>query len=102
MLGQKDRGQPELFVAGSLRALLPDDHILVRVDRVLDLSWLRAEVSDCYSSDKGRPGIDPEAAVRLMLAGFLLSVVRAKRKRIWRSVGSPATLSTKRCPTIRR
>src|SRR6476661_2844157 len=79
MLGQKDRSQPELFVAGSLRALLPDDHILVRVDRVLDLSWLRAEVSDCYSSDKGRPGIDPEAAVRLMLAGFLLGVVHDRR-----------------------
>ena len=58
MLGQKDRCQPELFVAGSLRALLPDDHILVRVDRVLDLSWLRPEVSDCYSSDKG-PGSIP-------------------------------------------
>src|SRR3984893_2641942 len=79
MLGQKDRGQPELFVAGSLRALLPDYHILVRVDRVLDLSWLRAEVSDCYSSDKGRPGIDPEAAVRLMLAGFLLGTVHDRR-----------------------
>jgi transposase len=79
MLGQKDRNQPELFVAGSLRALLPDDHILVRVDRVLDLSWLRAEVSDCYSSDKGRPGIDPEAAVRLMLAGFLLGIVHDRR-----------------------
>jgi transposase len=79
MLGQKDRDQPELFVAGSLRGLLPDDHILVRVDRVLDLNWLRAEVSDCYSLDKGRPGIDPEAAVRLMLAGFLLGVVHDRR-----------------------
>lgn len=79
MLRQKDRDQPELFVAGSLRALLPDDHILVRVDRVLDLSWLRAEVSDCYSLDKGRPGIDPEAAVRLMLAGFLLGIVHDRR-----------------------
>src|ERR1700686_534045 len=79
MLGQKDRDQPELFVAGSLRGLLPDDHVLVRVDRVLDLSWLRAEVSDCYSSDKGRPGIDPGAAVRLMLAGFLLGIVHDRR-----------------------
>ena len=79
MLGQKDRNQPELFVAGSLRALLPDDHILIRVDRVLNLDWLRAEVSDCYSSDKGRPGIDPEAAVRLMLAGFLLGIVHDRR-----------------------
>jgi transposase len=79
MLGEKDRRQPELFVAGSLRELLPDDHILVRVDRVLDLSWLRGEVVDLYSADKGRPGIDPEAAVRLMLAGFLLGIVHDRR-----------------------
>jgi hypothetical protein len=44
MLGRRERRQPELFVAGSLRELLPDDHVLVRVDRVLDLGWLRAEV----------------------------------------------------------
>src|SRR5512144_2898479 len=79
MLGQKDRCQPELFVVGSLRQLLPDDHILVRVDRVLDLSWLRKEVVDLYDADQGRPGIDPEAAVRLMLAGFLLGIVHNRR-----------------------
>ena len=79
MLGKKDRGQPELFVAGSLRELLPDDHILVRVDHVLDLSWLRAEVAELYSADNGRPGIDPEVAVRLMLAGFLLGIVHDRR-----------------------
>jgi hypothetical protein len=28
----------------SLRQLIPNDHVLVRVDRVLDLSWLRGEV----------------------------------------------------------
>jgi hypothetical protein len=38
MLGQKERNQLELFMCGSLRALLPDDHILVSVDRVLDRS----------------------------------------------------------------
>ena len=79
MLGQKDRCQPELFVAGSLRQLLPDDHILVRVDRVLDLSWLREEVAALYDTDQGRPGIDPEVAVRLMLAGFLLGIVHDRR-----------------------
>ena len=41
--------------------------MLVRVDRVLDLSWLRDEVADCYCLEDGRPGIDPEAAVRLLL-----------------------------------
>jgi hypothetical protein len=72
MLGRKDRDQLELFITGSLRQLIPDDHLLVRVDRVLDLSWLRAEVADCYCHEDGRPGIDPEVAIRLMPAGLPL------------------------------
>jgi len=79
MLGRKERGQLELFVAGSLRQLVPDDHILVRVDRVLDLTWLHDEVADLYCPGNGRPGIDPEVAVRLMLAGLLLGLVHDRR-----------------------
>ena len=59
----KARGQLELFITGSLRQLIPDDHVLARVDRILDLSWLRDEVADCYCFDDGRPGIDPEVTV---------------------------------------
>src|SRR6516162_8255550 len=79
MLGRKERSQLELFISGSLRQLIPDDHVLVRVDRVLDLSWLREEVSDYYCLDDGRPGIDPEAAVRLMLAGLLAGIVHDRK-----------------------
>ena len=79
MLGRKERDQLELFITGSLRQLVPDEHILVRVDRVLDLSWLHDEVADLYCADNGRPGIDPEVAVRLMLAGFLLGIVHDRR-----------------------
>lgn len=79
MLGYKERDQLELFVTGSPRQLVPDDHILARVDRVLDLSWLRGEVADLYCPDNGRPGIDPEAAVRLILAGLLLGIVHDRR-----------------------
>jgi transposase len=79
MLGQQERRQLEFFVCGSLRDLLPDDHVLARVDRVLDLSWLPAEVGALYAPGVGRPGIAPEAAVRLMLAGFLLGIVHDRR-----------------------
>ena len=79
MLGRKDRDQLELYMCGSLRQLVPDDHVLARVDRVLDLSWLRNEVAELYCAGTGRPGIDPEVAVRLMLAGFLLGVVHDRR-----------------------
>ena len=79
MLGRKERDQLELLITGSLRQLIPDDHVLVRVDRVLDLSWLRDEVADLYCLDDGRPGIDPEVAVRLMLAGLLSGIVHDRK-----------------------
>jgi transposase len=37
------------------------------------------EVAGLYCDDSGRPGIDPEVAVRLMLAGFLLGIVHDRR-----------------------
>jgi transposase len=73
------RGEQYEFFVGSLRDLIPDEHVLARVHRVLDLSWLRADVADLYSPDNGRPGIAPEVAVRLMLAGFLLGIVHDRR-----------------------
>lgn len=80
MLGSKLPGQCELVFAGSLREFVPDEHVLVRVNRVLDLWWLRSEVRDRYANDGiGRPGIDPESAVRLMLAGFLLGIVHDRK-----------------------
>jgi len=36
MLGRQERWQEDLFAAGPLRDLIPNDHILKRVDRVLD------------------------------------------------------------------
>ena len=79
ILGRKNRDQLELFVSGSLEQLVPEDHVLARVDRVLDLGWLHEELADCYCPDNGRPGIDPEVAVRLMLAGLLLGIVHDRR-----------------------
>jgi transposase len=79
VLGHRDRSQDELFISGSLSSLIPEDYILKRVDHVLDLSWLRAEVEDLYCTDNGRPGIDPEAAVRLMLAGFFHGIVHDRK-----------------------
>lgn len=78
MLGRRGAEQYEFF-SGSLRDLIPDDHVLVRVDHVLDLSWLRDEVAGLYCPDDGRPSIDPEAVVRLMLAGFLLGIVHDRK-----------------------
>ena len=79
MIGTQKRWQEDLFVAGPLSSLIPEDHILKQVDKVLDLSCLRTEVSDLYCQTNGRPSIDPEAAVRLMIAGFFQGVVHDRK-----------------------
>ena len=79
MIGRQNRWQEDLFVAGPLSSLIPEDHILKQVDKFLDLSWLREEVKDLYCCDNGRPGIDPDAAVRLMLAGFFQGIVHDRK-----------------------
>jgi transposase len=75
MQHRKNRWQEDLFVACPLRDMVPDDHILSRVDAVLDLDWLHGAVAPCYCRDNGRPSIDPESALRLMLAGFFQGIV---------------------------
>jgi transposase len=71
--------QATCFIPGALCDYIPEDHILKRVDRVLDLSWLPEEVEALYDEATGRPCIDPEQAVRLMLAGFFHGVVHDRK-----------------------
>lgn len=75
MIGRRSREQDEFFILGSMEQLIPEDHILRRVDAVLDLSWLEEIVADTYTAREGRRSIDPECALRLMLAGFFQGIV---------------------------
>jgi transposase len=79
VIGNQERWQEDLFVAGPLSSLIPNDHVFKRVDKVLDLSWLRREVADCYNETMGRPSIDPESALRLMLAGYFQGIVHDRK-----------------------
>ncbi len=79
MIGRQNRHQEQLFISGPLRDLIPEDHILKRVNKILDLSWLRNEVKDVYCERMGRKSIDPEAAVRLMLAGLFEGIVHDRK-----------------------
>jgi hypothetical protein len=53
--------------------------VLVRVDHVLDPRWLPREVAGLDCAEICRPSVDPEVAVRLMLAGLLFGIVDDRR-----------------------
>ena len=71
--------QATCFIPGTLADYIPADHLLKRVHAVLDLSWLAEEVKGLYTEATGRPCIDPERALRLMLAGFFHGVVQDRK-----------------------
>jgi transposase len=69
MMGSKARIFTPL-VALSLDELVPADHFYRHLDRVLDLSFVRDLVQDCYAVGIGRPSVDPVVFFRLQLVMF--------------------------------
>jgi len=78
MQGRNDQ-QDRIETIAGLHRLIPDDYILKRIDKVLKTGWVHDLVRHTYSQEIGRPSIDPEAALRLMLAGFLLGIVHDRK-----------------------
>jgi len=74
MLGRNE-SQDQIETIAGLHHYIPDDHILKKVGLILRTGWVHEMVRDCYAQSVGRPSIDPEAALRLMLSGFLLGIV---------------------------
>ncbi len=76
MMGERVGGQDRLFYEFRLEDVVPSDHLLRKIDAVLDLSWLRAELSPYYSHT-GCPSIDPELMIRMLLIGYCYSIRRS-------------------------
>ena len=67
----RDTCEPALFQMVGMGSLVPSDHVLRKIDAVLDLSSVPDAVAACCSANRGRPSIDPELAVRMMSPGAL-------------------------------
>lgn len=78
MMGDRQGGQDRLFYAFDLEAMVPADHLLRQIDAVLDLSGLRARLAPHYSHT-GRPSIDPELMIRMLLIGYCYGI-RSERR----------------------
>ncbi len=57
---------------------MPADHLLRSIDRFVDLSGIREELKPFYS-DTGRPSIDPELMIRMLIIGYCMGI-RSERR----------------------
>src|SRR5262252_6138231 len=69
MMGERQVDQGSLFYEFSLERHVPADHLLRAIDRFVDLGDLRVRLAAFYSS-MGRPSIDPELLIRMLLIGY--------------------------------
>ena len=78
MMGERTVMQEPLFYGFSLERHVPADHLLRSVDRFVDLSGLREQLRPFYS-ETGRPSIDPELIIRMLLVGYCFGI-RSERR----------------------
>jgi len=78
MMGRQGGDQARLFYEFCLEDRVPADHLLRKIDRFLDLSTLRQELTPFYSAI-GRPSIDPELMIRMLVVGYCFGI-RSERR----------------------
>jgi len=78
MMGPRQVEQGALFYNFSIDTHVPADHSLRSIDRFVDLSELRRDLAPFYST-LGRPSIDPELMIRILIVGYCFGI-RSERR----------------------
>jgi transposase len=78
MMGPRRVEQAALFYEFSLDAHVPLTHLLRSIDRFVDLGDLRRQLAP-FHSDRGRPSIDPEPMIRMLIVGYCYGI-RSERR----------------------
>ena len=72
MMGQHDRSEA-LFYYFRLEDHVPETHLLRLIEKHISFAFVREKLKDSYS-ETGRPSIDPELLLRILLIGYLYGV----------------------------
>lgn len=77
MMGHHSRSEP-LFYYFRLEDQVPEGHLLRMIDKHIDFSSVREQQKDSYS-DTGRPSIEPELLLRIVLIGYLYGISSGRK-----------------------
>lgn len=78
MMGPRQVAQSALFYEFSLEDHVPAEHLVRAIDRFVDLSGVRERLAPFYS-ETGRPSVDPELMIRMLLLGYIFGI-RSERR----------------------
>lgn len=78
MMAKRRSQQIEMHLI-TIEDLVPMDHLLRKVNDIIDFSFIYDEVENLYCSNNGRPSIDPVILVKYLLIGFLYGINSERR-----------------------
>jgi transposase len=80
MMGRQDRDQRQLFYEFNLDDVIPPDHLLRRLNvfATAALADLHEQLKQFYS-EIGRPSIDPDLMIRMLLVGYCYGIRHERR-----------------------
>src|SRR5438876_11005939 len=77
MMGQHDRSEA-LFYYFRLEDQVPENHLLRLIEKHISFGFVRERLKDSYS-ETGRPSIDPELLLRILLIGYLYGIASERK-----------------------
>lgn len=80
MINERSMVQPQIEVV-LIEDLVPQDHLLRKIDRHIDFSFIRKLTEDLYCHDNGRPAVDPVVLFKMLFIGYLFGI-RSERQLI--------------------
>src|SRR5258707_5816594 len=77
MMGQHDRSEA-LFYYFRLEDQVPETHLLRLIEKHISFAFVRERLKQSYS-ETGRPSIDPELLLRILLIGYLYGITSERK-----------------------
>lgn len=73
MLRERQAKQQQMDIV-ILEQLVPEDHLLRKIDKAVDFSFIHDLCAPLYSAENGRPAVEPEVIFRMLIVGYLYGI----------------------------
>ena len=78
MITKNSKSEPQMQII-SIDQLVPEDHLLRKIDETIDFSFIYDLVEEKYSPDSGRPSIDPVSLIKMPMIQYLFGIPSMRR-----------------------
>lgn len=76
---RSNREKQQAYEFVSIEELVPQDHLLRKVEKYIDFTFIDEKVRPLYCADHGRPAIDPVVLFKMIFLGYFYGI-RSERQ----------------------